>query len=41
MLGMDGARYVLVDHPIQDATDDEMRAKARDVLDVVIAALTL
>ena len=23
-LGMDGARYVLVNHPIQDATDDEM-----------------
>lgn len=39
-LGMDGARYVLVDHPIQDATDDEMRAKAHAVLDAVIAALT-
>lgn len=40
-LGMEGARYVLVDHPIQDATDDEMRAKARAVLDQVIAALTV
>ncbi len=40
-LGMDGARYVLVDHPIQDATDDEMRGKARAVLDQVIAALTV
>jgi len=40
-LGMEGARYVLVDHPIQDATDDEMRSKARAVLDQVIAALTL
>ena len=39
-LGMDDARYVLVDHPIQDATDDEMRAKARAVLDAVVAALT-
>ena len=29
-LGMEGARYVLVPHPIQDATDDEMRAKARE-----------
>ncbi len=38
---MDGARYVLVDHPIQDATDDEMRAKARAVIEAVVAALTL
>jgi hypothetical protein len=37
---MEGARYVLVDHPIQDATDDEMRAKAHKVLDQVISALT-
>ena len=40
MLGMDGARYLLVPHPIQDATDDEMRQKARGVLDAVIEALT-
>ena len=40
-LGMEGARYVLVDHPIQDATDDEMRGKAHAVLDQVIAALTV
>lgn len=39
-LGMDGARYVLVDHPIQDATDDEMRGKAQAVLESVIEALT-
>ena len=32
-LGMTGARYLLVDHPIQDATDDEMRAKAAAVVD--------
>lgn len=40
-LGMDDARYLLVDHPIQDATDDEMRAKAHAVLNAVIEALTV
>jgi hypothetical protein len=40
-LGMDDARYVLVNHPIQDATDDEMRAKAHEVLESVVAALTV
>ena len=40
MLGMDGARFVLVDHPIQDATDEEMRAKAHSVLEAVIEAVT-
>lgn len=39
-LGMKDARYVLVDHPIQDANDDEMRAKARAVHDAVVEALT-
>jgi hypothetical protein len=39
-LGMSGARRVFVDHPIQDATDDEMRAKADAVIDEVIEALT-
>ncbi len=38
---MDDARYLLVDHPIQDATDDEMRAKAHAVLDAVIGALSV
>lgn len=38
-LGMKDAAYVLVPHPIQDATDDEMRAKARDAVDRIIAAL--
>jgi len=38
---MEGARYILVDHPIQDATDDEMRTKAQAVVDQVVAALTL
>ena len=37
---MNDARYVLVDHPIQDATDDEMRGKARAALEPVIRALT-
>jgi hypothetical protein len=39
-LGMKDARYVLVPHPIQDATDEEMRAKGRDALQAVIEALT-
>lgn len=39
-LGMNDARYVLVDHPIQDATDDEMRTKAKTVFDAVLRALT-
>ena len=39
-LGLNDARFVLVEHPIQDATDDEMRAKADAVVDQVIAALT-
>ena len=39
-LGMKDARYLLVDHPIQDATDEEMREKARAVVDAVVAALT-
>ncbi len=37
---MEDARYVLVAHPIQDATDEEMREKARAVLGAVIEALT-
>ncbi len=40
-LGMNDARYVLVDHPIQDATDEEMREKARAVLGAIIEALTV
>ncbi len=39
-LGMEGARRVFVPHPIQDATDEEMQAKADGVVDAVIAALT-
>lgn len=40
-LGMNDARYVLVPHPIQDATDDEMRLKAAQALEQIIAALTV
>jgi hypothetical protein len=39
-LGMNGAHYVLVSHPIQDATDDEMRVKATEVFEQVVLALT-
>jgi hypothetical protein len=39
-LGMVDACRVFVAHPIQDATDDEMRAKADAVVDAVIASLT-
>jgi hypothetical protein len=39
-LGMNGARFVLVPHPIQDATDDEMRVKAADAFKQIISALT-
>ena len=39
-LGMNDARRLFVPHPIQDATDDEMRAKADAVVDAVIKALT-
>jgi hypothetical protein len=34
------APYVLVPHPIQDRTDDELRALADDAYDAVVAALT-
>ncbi|MBA4340233.1 MAG: hypothetical protein C0421_15495 [Hyphomonas sp.] len=39
-LGMPEARYILVPHPIQDATDDEMRAKAQAALPAILEALT-
>jgi hypothetical protein len=38
-LGQPDARRVLVPHPIQDRTDDELRAMARSVVDEVLAAL--
>lgn len=38
-LGLPEVRRVFVPHPIQDATDDEMRAKADAIVNQVIAAL--
>jgi len=38
-LGLPEVRRVSVPHPIQDATDEEMRAKADAIIDAVIGAL--
>ena len=38
-LGLPDAQRVFVRHPIQDATDDEMRAKADEVFEAIVAAL--
>ena len=38
-LGLPELNRVFVPHPIQDATDDEMRDKADAIVDQVIAAL--
>ena len=39
-LGLAAARRVFVPHPIQDATDEEMRARADAIVDDLVAALT-
>lgn len=39
-LGLPESRRVFVPHPIQDATDDEMRAKADAIVDRLVEALT-
>jgi len=39
LLGQPELRRVFVDHPVQDRTDDELRAAARAVADEVIAAV--
>jgi alkanesulfonate monooxygenase SsuD/methylene tetrahydromethanopterin reductase-like flavin-dependent oxidoreductase (luciferase family) len=39
-LGLPELRWVIVPHPIQDATDDEMRARADAALDPLLASLT-
>ena len=39
-LGMADARYLLVPHPIQDATGNQIREKADAIVDEVIAALS-
>lgn len=38
-LGLPEVKRVFVPHPIQDATDDEMRAKADAIVAQVVAAL--
>jgi hypothetical protein len=35
------ARAVYVPHPIQDASDEEMRGKARAAVEAIVRALTL
>ncbi|MFT4676283.1 MAG: hypothetical protein ACJAX5_002956 [Patiriisocius sp.] len=39
-LGMVDAKRVFVQHPIQDANDEQMRDKADAIIDQVIKALT-
>ena len=39
-LGFDDVARVFVPHPIQDRTDDEMRALADAAVDDIIAAVT-
>jgi len=39
-LGLSAAKCVYVEHPIQDATDEEMQDKAEKVIDAVVLALT-
>ncbi len=39
-LGLPEVRRVFVPHPIQDATDDEMREKADAIVDRLVAALS-
>ena len=38
-LGLPDVKRIFVPHPIQDATDDEMRAKADAIVGAVIEAL--
>jgi hypothetical protein len=40
MLGQPAARRVFVEHPIQDRTDEELRALAQGALGEIEAALT-
>jgi hypothetical protein len=39
MLGLPDVKRIFVPHPIQDATDDEMRDRADRIVDMVIDAL--
>lgn len=38
-LGLPEVHRIAVPHPIQDATDEEMQAKADAIVDAVVAAL--
>ena len=38
-LGQPGIRRVLVPHPIQDRTDDELQVLARDAVEEILAGL--
>jgi hypothetical protein len=40
LLGQPALRRAFVAHPVQDRTDDELRAMAREVAGEVLAALT-
>jgi hypothetical protein len=40
LLGQPALRRAFVDHPVQDRSDDEIRAMAREVAATVIDALT-
>jgi hypothetical protein len=40
LLGQPALRRAFVDHPVQDRSDDELRAMARGIADEVLAALT-
>ena len=39
LLGQPALARVFVAHPVQDRTDDEVRALARDAVDALLAAL--
>jgi hypothetical protein len=39
LLGQPKLAYVLAPHPIQDRTDDEMRAMAADLVDRALSAI--
>ncbi len=40
LLGQPDLARVLVGHPIQDRTDEEMQAMARDAVDALLAAVS-
>ena len=40
LLGQPALGRVFVEHPVQDRTDDELRALAHDIIEGVLGALT-